>query len=110
MEHVAIMKKSWDLTKKILNGEKKIESRWYKAKHKPWDSIKKGEKIYFKDSGEPVRLMAEAGKVLQFSGLTPKKVKEILEKYGAADGIEKNKIHEFYERFRNSKYCLLRFS
>jgi len=27
MEHIAIMKKSWELTDKILNGQKKIESR-----------------------------------------------------------------------------------
>ena len=109
MEHVAIMKKSWGLTKKILDGQKKIESRWYKTKHRPWDSIKKGEKIYFKDSGEPVSLLAEADRVLQFSGLTPKKVKEILEKYASADGIEKDKIPEFFERFKDSKYCILVF-
>jgi len=109
MEHVAIMKKSWGLTKKILDGRKKIESRWYKTKRKPWDSIKKGEKIYFKDSGEPVNLMAEVDKIIQFSGLTPKKVKEILEKHASADGIEKNKIPEFYERFKDSKYCILVF-
>lgn len=30
MEHVAIMKKSWGLTRKILSGEKTIESRWYR--------------------------------------------------------------------------------
>ncbi|MDD3170585.1 MAG: hypothetical protein WCX24_03540 [Candidatus Paceibacterota bacterium] len=70
------MKKFWGLTKKILSGEKKIESRWYKAKYSPWDRIKKGERIYFKDSGEPVRLVAEVEKVLQFFGLTPKKVSE----------------------------------
>ena len=29
MQHVAIMKKSWGLTDKILSGQKKIESRWY---------------------------------------------------------------------------------
>lgn len=77
MEHVAIMKKSWGLTKKILDDRKKIESKWYKTKHKPWDSIKKGETIYFKDSGEPVSLTAEVDRTIQFSGLTPKKVKEI---------------------------------
>lgn len=31
MEHVAIMRKSWGLTDKILSGQKKIESRWYKT-------------------------------------------------------------------------------
>lgn len=59
MQHVAIIKKSWGLTEKVLNGQKKIESRWYMAKHAPWDRIKEGEVVCFKDSGEPVSLKAE---------------------------------------------------
>ncbi|MDO8559127.1 MAG: hypothetical protein Q7R84_02240 [bacterium] len=39
MEHLAIMKKSWGLTEKILSGQKKIESRWYLSKRSPWDTI-----------------------------------------------------------------------
>lgn len=109
MDHVAIMKKSWGLTPKILSGQKKIESRWYKAKTMPWDRVKVGETIYFKDSGELVTIKAEVEKVLQFSDLTPKKVREILETYGADDGIEDTNIPEFYERFKNKKYCLLIF-
>lgn len=109
MEHLAIMRKSWGLTQKILNGQKKIESRWYSVKYKPWGKIKEGEKVYFKDSGEPVKLKAEVGKVMQFDNLTPKRVKEILDRYGSDDGIEKKEIPEFFERFKNKKYCILIF-
>ncbi|MFA5050660.1 MAG: ASCH domain-containing protein [Patescibacteria group bacterium] len=109
MEHVAIMKKSWGLTEKILNGQKKIESRWYVAKYRPWDRIKKGETVYFKDSGESIKIKAEVKKVIHFFGLTPKKVKEILNKYGKDDGIEKEKIPEFFKRFKNKNYCILVF-
>jgi ASC-1-like (ASCH) protein len=109
MEHVAIMKKSWGLTDKILSGGKKIESRWYSVKYKPWGGIKAGETVYFKDSGGPVRIRAEVGKVAQFAGLTPQKVRKILGEYGEADGIEKAKIPEFFQRFKNKKYCLLIF-
>ena len=109
MEHIAIMKKSWGLTQKILNGQKKIESRWYSVKYKPWDIIKKGETIYFKDSGDSVKLKAEVSKVIQFADLTPKKVKEILDEYGNDDGLEKEKIPYFFKRFKNKKYCMLIF-
>ncbi len=109
MQHIAIMQKSWGLTDKILSGEKSIESRWYQKKYKPWDNIKSGEIIYFKDSGGPAKIKAEASRVMQFSDLTPKKVKEILDKYGRNDGIEKEKIPEFFERFKNKKYCILIF-
>ena len=106
MEHVAIMKKSWGLTDKILTGQKKIESRWYSVKYKPWNSIKEGEAVYFKDSGEPIELKA---KVIQFSDLTPQKVSKILEKYGKNDGLEQEKIPEFFQRFKDKKYCMLIF-
>lgn len=109
MEHVAIMRKSWGLTRKILTGQKKIESRWYKARCAPWNRIKPGEAVYFKDSGEPVTIKAEAGRIIQFSGLTPKKVKEILYKYGRADGIEADRIGKFHEIFKDKKYCMLIF-
>lgn len=109
MEHIAIMRKSWGLTDKILDGRKKIESRWYSLKCKPWDRAKQGEIIYFKDSGEPVTIKAEVSRVLQFSDLTPEKVKDILDKYGKDDGIGQEKNPEFFERFKGKKYCILIF-
>ncbi|PIR05398.1 hypothetical protein COV56_02965 [Candidatus Kuenenbacteria bacterium CG11_big_fil_rev_8_21_14_0_20_37_9] len=109
MEHVAIMRKSWELTQKILVGQKKIESRWYKIKYAPWDRIKSGEIVYFKDSRDPVTIKTEVEKVIQFSDLTPEKVKEILYKYGQADGLGIDKIPEFFEMFKNKKCCMLIF-
>lgn len=101
------MKKTWKLTQKILSGEKKIELRWYISKRAPWDKIKIGETIFFKDSGEPVTLKADVEKVLQFSDLTPDKVKEILEKYGNKIGIQNTA--ESFERNKNKNYCILIF-
>jgi ASC-1-like (ASCH) protein len=109
MEHLAVMRKSWGLTQKILNGQKKIESRWYSVKYRPWDRIKAGETIYFKDSGEPIKLKAEVSKVMQFANLTPNRVKEILNEYGGDNGLEKDKIPEFFKRFKGKKYCMLIF-
>ncbi len=109
MEHLAIMKKSWNLVPKILSGEKKIESRWYKTKYPPWDKIIKGETVYFKDSGESVSVKAEVEKVIQLSDLDQKRVKEILNKYGKSDGLGIEDIPKFYEVFKDKKYCILIF-
>lgn len=109
MDHVAIMKKSWGLTEKILSEEKKIESRWYMARCAPWDRIKAGEKVYFKNSGEPIKIKAEVSKVFQFADLTPAKVDEILKKYGKDDGLASAKMADFFNLFKNKKYCLLIF-
>lgn len=109
MDHVAIMRKSWGLTPKILNGQKRIESRWYSVRYKPWDRIKKGDTVYFKNSGEPIIAKANVKKVLQFSDLTPGKVKDLLRSYGKRDGIDKAMTQKFFERFKNKNYCILVF-
>ena len=109
MDHLAIMKKSWGLTEKILTGKKRIESRWYKFRHPPWDKITSGDNVYFKDSGESVTIKAEVEKVLQFSDLNREKVWEIFEKYGKDDGIEPEEMQKFYEIFKDRKYCILVF-
>lgn len=109
LEHIAIMRKSWGLTAKILSGQKNIESRWYSVKCKPWDGIREREVVYFKDSGEPVKIKTEVDKVLQFADLTPKKVQDIINEYRGGIGIKKEEVAEFLERFKNKKYCMLIF-
>lgn len=109
MHHVAIMKKSWGLTEKILTGQKKIESRWYKTKHSPWGKIEEGDIVYFKNSGEPVKIKAKVEKVLAFQNLSPRKTREILDRYGKDDGIEKSVLPAFSKLFKDKKYCLLIF-
>jgi ASC-1-like (ASCH) protein len=109
MDHVAIMKKSWGLLPQILSGHKTIETRSYENRCAPWEKIKIGETVFFKNSGEPVTVQAEVEKIMQFENLTPSKIKTILKEYGRADGIEKEKIGEFFKLFKNKKYCLLIF-
>lgn len=109
MHHVAIMRKDWGLTEKILSGKKSIESRWYKNKSRPWDSISFGDTVFFKNSGEPVTLKATVRKVVQYANLTSNKVKELLNRYAKRDGIDQKDVQKFYRLFRDKKYCLLIF-
>ena len=51
MHHIVIMKKRWGLIPKIVNGEKTIESRWYKNKVVPWNKITVGDKLFLKIPG-----------------------------------------------------------
>ena len=109
MDHVAIMRKSWGLTGKVLNGSKAIESRWYKTKRSPWDRVSNGDSIYFKDSGEPVTIRARVCRVLQFSDLTSDDVSKIIRRYGRKDGISPKDTKTFFNRFKDSRYCTLIF-
>ncbi len=109
MDHIAIMKKSWGLTDKILTGEKTLEERWYKFKRPPFGVAKIGDTIYFKDSGDPVSVKAKITKVLQFENLTPEKSQEIVKKYAHAD-LGSNKITPEIEEYTSNKnYCVIIF-
>lgn len=107
MHHVAIMRPSWKLTEKILSGEKCIESRWYNTKYPPWDRIKTGDVVFFKE-GKFVSAKADVYKVLQFDNLNEKKVAELLDTYAKDDGIADRK-NFFFQIFRDKKYCILIF-
>ncbi len=109
MDHLAIMKKSWGLTEKILVGEKKAESRWYKTKRSPWDKIRAGDAIYFKNSGELVSIKARVTKVLQFNNLTAEKTEKIMSKYGKADLGTSHIIPEIKRYVFGKNYCIIVF-
>lgn len=89
MDHVAIMKKSWNLIPKILKGSKKVESRWYKVRACPWNKVKKGDTLYFKNSGESVTVKSKVTRVNQYEVQDKGKAREILEKHKKDLGIEK---------------------
>ncbi len=82
MDHVAILSKKRNILDKILSGEKKIESRWYKSKKTPYGVVKAGDKIYLKETGEPVTAIADVDKVLFFGGTDEKEIQKIINQYG----------------------------
>ncbi|MCL5010650.1 MAG: hypothetical protein M1127_00325 [Patescibacteria group bacterium] len=109
MDHIAIMKKSWGLTRKILSGEKTCEERWYMQKRVPWNMAKPGDTIYFKDSGEPVGIKAKITRVLQFDNLTPKKSEEIAKKYANADLGSGDIPRAISNYISGKRYCIIVF-
>lgn len=109
MEHVAIMKKSWSLLPKILNGQKTIESRWLMNQSAPWGKVREGEIVYFKNAGEPITAKARVSHVLEFDELSSERIDYILDFYGEDDGISAEELPRFRELFREKQYCVLVF-
>jgi len=109
MDHIAFMQKAWGLTGKIATGQKTIESRWYNVKYPPWGKISPGDTIYFKDSGEPIRLRAQVTKIHTYTNLVPQQVQALLEEYGEACGIEPDEIPAYYARFQHKRYVIFLF-
>ena len=108
MNHVAILSKKYKLLDKIISGEKTIESRWYVNRISPWNKIKKGEIVYFKNSGEPIIAKASVKKVLQFD-LKHTKVKDILSEFGKRIGFNSKDMNKWIEMYTNKNYCILMF-
>ncbi len=103
------MKKSWGLIPKILNKTKIAESRWYKSRITPWDRIKKGDNLYFKNSGESVTIKVKVIKVIQYKISNNKQALEILEKYAEKDlGIEEAPP-EILDYIKDKKYAVIVF-
>ncbi len=106
MDHLAILDKKKKLLAKIIAGKKTIESRWYKAKFTPWDRIKKGETVYFKESGEPVSVRANVSEVLQFY-LPQINVAQLLTQYGAKICFVEKDQEKLTRWCSARKYCIL---
>lgn len=82
MDHVAIMNPAWQLILKILSGEKTIESRWYQTRRSPWDRVRIGDAVYFKDSGKAITVWATISEVMQFELQDITDARRIIDKYG----------------------------
>lgn len=107
MHHLAIMKKSWWLTQKILTGQKTIETRRYMNKSAPWDKITAGDVVFFKDSGSPITVKATVSQVDQFADLDEKKRNAILQKYSYADIWTDIILPEILDYVKWKKYCII---
>jgi len=108
MRHVAIMKKEWGLIEKILSGEKTIESRWLKNRSAPWNRVKPGDTIYFKNSGQSVTAKAQVARVQQYENYTDKELQKIINKYSGQGNIYfYSPAKDIYQWARTKKYCVL---
>lgn len=116
MDHIAILRKAKitkddNLLEDILAGTKTIESRWYVNKISPWNKIRAGDVIYFKETGCPVTAVAETDRVLQYADLNPKIVRDIIRNYGKqiVPRIKENAFLSWAKNETGKRYCILIF-
>ena len=106
MDHVAIMKKSWGLIPKILNKTKVAESRWYKSRIAPWNRIKKGHNLYFKNSGEAITVKAKVTKAIQYEVPNNSRALKIMKKHAEKDLGFKKIPPEVLNYIQNKNYAI----
>ncbi len=106
MDHIAIMNKKVCSIDDIVNGNKKIESRWYKNRIAPWNKINIGDRVFFKYSGENFTAKAKILKVLQFEKLDNEVFNKIIYMYTDSILLNNRKYDEYY---KSKNYCILVF-
>ena len=85
--HLVILKKPY--LEAILDGRKRIESRFSKTRRYAFGRVLPGDKLFFKISSGPVCAVATVAAVKNFENLTPEQIIEIKQQYnhliGGAD-------------------------
>jgi hypothetical protein len=79
-DHLAIMKP--EPLRKLLSGEKRIESRFSRVKCPPHGRVRRGDRIHFKESGGPVRCVVAVAETATFRLNGPEDVESLRRIYG----------------------------
>ena len=77
--HLVVLKKPY--LDAILAGQKRIESRFTKAKHYAFGRVLPGDKLFLKVSSGPVCATAIVAEVKNFENLNPTQIAEIKRQY-----------------------------
>jgi len=77
--HLAILKKPY--LDAILDGRKRVESRFSKTKRYAFGQVLPGDILFLKLSSGPVCAVATVAAVKNFENLTPKQIAEIKQQY-----------------------------
>lgn len=107
MDHVAILNKQLPWLERIQSGEKRIESRWYEHKKAPWNNIAIGDRVFFKNSGQPVTLVAHVSAVCFYGDLTPSMVHDLIKDCADDLGLRNTEVKAFTHLVEYKRFCIL---
>ncbi|TRO61886.1 ASCH domain-containing protein [Candidatus Bathyarchaeota archaeon] len=102
MKHLVVLHK--EPLNDVLSGKKTIESRFTMVRCLPFGRVMGGDRLLLKQAAGPVKGVATAAKVLFFENLSPKKVRELFNKY---PGIRAGPC--FIKMKESSRYATLIF-
>ncbi len=100
-KHLMILKGHY--VEAILQGDKKLESRFTKTRRSPFGKISSGDELYLKISSGVVCGIAEVKKVEEWDNLTPQSMKKLRSKYGSLIGGDE----EYWRAKEQSRYGVL---
>lgn len=100
-KHLVILKGQY--VEAILQGDKKVESRFTKTRREPFGKISSGDELYLKVSSGDVCGIAEVKKVEEWDSLTPQSVRKLRTKYGSLIGGDA----DYWKEKEKSRYGVL---
>ena len=104
-KHLAIFAPSY--IEKILTGEKTVEGRFSQPKIAPFETVKKGDIIFLKESGGKVLGQAEVDNVLYYENLDGETLGKIRREY-QGDFMVDDKFWEAHAKARFATIIFLK--
>lgn len=92
MDHVVFLNKRFKGLQKIIQGEKRAESRWANGKRSPHGRVSKGDRLFFKDTGNPVTVTAEVVDVKNFFKLEREEIQKVIQEYNDTISMTEKEI------------------
>jgi ASC-1-like (ASCH) protein len=107
MDHIVILKASWNLMEQIQVGTKSAEARWTKTKKHPWDAIQSGDNIFFMNYGGPIEARAKVIYVKQYKLKWDNQAKEIFKENEVFLLGTAPRILDIIKNSLGKKYCII---
>lgn len=101
MIHVAVLKPKY--LAMLLSGEKTLECRLTRNRIEPHGRIRRGERVYFKESSGPFRATAIVEEIIEHTDLDESGILAIREAYGPSIGAPDS----FWESKRTARFAVL---
>jgi len=99
--HLVILKRPY--IDAILAGQKTVESRFYRTRHKWLSQINAGDKLFLKASSGPVMATATVAAVKHFDNLTPPQIVKLKRQYNQHIAGSR----EYWQEKMNSRFGIL---
>lgn len=100
-EHIAIVSRS--VAAALVNGTKRVETRFYRQRRIPFGRVRAGDIVHFKISGGDVIGSSQVAAIEELTELTPARIAGLQRTYGR----QVRAPATYWAACRNSRYGLL---
>lgn len=107
MHHVVLLKKRWRHMEQLLIGTKTAEARWTTRMKDPWDQVKYGDWLFFRENKGPILAKARVLHIKQYKLKWDKQAQDLLTENQAFLLGTSPRTLDLLNTVLGKKYCLI---